>query len=60
MAEESKRSFEAIFEEHFKDIYGYVAFRLAPEVHDAQDLTQDVFVAGFKAFWTTFSLRCRS
>ncbi|HUU59406.1 MAG TPA: sigma-70 family RNA polymerase sigma factor [Phycisphaerae bacterium] len=43
-------SFEAVFREHLTAIYGYVAFRLAPRTDDAQDITQDVFVAGLKAW----------
>jgi RNA polymerase sigma-70 factor, ECF subfamily len=53
MPGQSGIGFEVIFNKHFADIYGYVAFRLAPDTHAAQDLTQDVFVAGFKA-WSTF------
>ena len=47
MTGEYRTSFEVVFREHFSDIYGYVAFRLAPQAADAQDITQDVFVAGF-------------
>ena len=53
MAGEPGQSFEAVFQKHFKDVYGYVAFRLAPQVDDAQDLTQDVFLAGHEA-WGKF------
>lgn len=53
MAGKYGTSYGAIFEEHFSGIYGYVAFRLTPQVQDAQDLTQDVFVAGLKS-WDKF------
>ncbi|MBN1943377.1 MAG: sigma-70 family RNA polymerase sigma factor [Phycisphaerae bacterium] len=53
MAREDVADFNAVFETHFADIYGYLAFRLAPRIEDARDLTQDVFVAGLKG-WKTF------
>jgi RNA polymerase sigma-70 factor (ECF subfamily) len=53
MAGKDGKDFEAVFEKHFADIYGYLAFRLAPRIEDARDLTQDVFVAGLKG-WETF------
>ena len=53
MTGQSGTLFEEIFKEHLANVYGYVAFRVAPNLHAAQDLTQDVFVAGFKA-WSNF------
>jgi len=53
MSGDSTVSFEAVFRQHFADIYGYVAFRLSPQVQDAQDMTQEVFVAGLRA-WGSF------
>ena len=53
MTGQGSTGFEVIFNDHFSDIYGYVAFRVAPDLHAAQDLTQDVFVAGFRA-WSNF------
>lgn len=53
MAGKDGMDFEAVFEKHFADIYGYLAFRLAPRIEDARDLTQDVFIAGLKG-WETF------
>lgn len=46
-------SFAAVFKKHLRDVYGYVAFRLAPQMEDVQDITQEVFVAAFKA-WDGF------
>ena len=40
MAGNDVSAFEAVFQKHFADIYGYVAFRLAPRIEDARDLTQ--------------------
>ena len=53
MAGNDVSAFEAVFQKHFADIYGYVAFRLAPRIEDARDLTQDVFIAGLKS-WMGF------
>lgn len=53
MADQSRAGFEAVFESHFKDVYGYVAFRVAPRLDDARDLTQEVFLAAFKA-WKSY------
>jgi RNA polymerase sigma-70 factor, ECF subfamily len=43
-----RRAFEEVVEEHFDDVYGYVAFRLAPNREAAKDLTQDVFMAALE------------
>ena len=53
MAREPDTGFELVFRRHFRDIYGYVAFRLAPQIDDAQDLTQDIFLAGLES-WDSF------
>ncbi len=53
MAGNDVTAFEAVCKKHVADVYGYVAFRLAPRIEDAQDLTQDVFVAGWKS-WKGF------
>ncbi len=53
MTETNDRSFEAVFDEHFEDIYKYIAFRLAPKLADAQDLTQETFIGALKS-WNSF------
>ena len=41
--------FEDIFDQHFQDVYSYVAYRLAPDREVARDLTQEVFLAALEA-----------
>lgn len=53
MAETNDRGFQAVFDEHFDDIYKYIAFRLAPKLADAQDLTQETFI-GAMGSWNSF------
>jgi RNA polymerase sigma-70 factor (ECF subfamily) len=53
MSEGSLNSFEAAFESHFEQVYGYVAYRLAPALDDANDLTQEIFLAALGA-WHSF------
>jgi len=42
--------FEQLFDRHFEEIYGYVAFRLAPDIDGARDVTQEVFTAALASF----------
>jgi len=46
-------TFQAAFERHFEEIYGYLAFRLAPNLDAAQDLAQEVFLAALKT-WDSY------
>lgn len=36
-----------LFDRHFDDVFAYVAFRLAGDVHAAADISQEVFVAAW-------------
>ncbi len=36
---------EKLFDRHFDEIYAYLAFRVAPDIDAARDLSQDVFTA---------------
>ncbi len=53
MTEANNRGFEAVFDNHFEDIYKYIAFRLAPKLADAQDLTQETFMGALRS-WNSF------
>ncbi len=53
MTDVDHRGFEAVFDEHFEDIYKYIAFRLAPKLADAQDIAQETFMGAFKS-WGSF------
>ena len=44
------RDFGAIFDRHFDEVYGYVAYRVAPDRDAAEDITQEVFLAAMKSF----------
>jgi RNA polymerase sigma-70 factor, ECF subfamily len=46
-------SFQAVFQRSFSDIYGYVAYRLAPDWDAAQEVTQESFVAAWQA-WNSY------
>lgn len=41
---------DAAFEQHFDDVYGYIACRLAPDLAAAADITQEVFLAAVKGW----------
>ncbi len=47
------KDFEAVFDQHFEQVYGYVAYRLAPDTHAAGDVTQETFLAALKG-WESF------
>lgn len=53
MPKQSSRDFRAALERHFEAVYGYVAYRLEPDVEAAADVTQEVFLAAFRA-WPDF------
>jgi len=44
--------FEQLFDRYFEEIYGYVAFRLAPDIDGAKDVTHEVFTAALASFLT--------
>jgi RNA polymerase sigma-70 factor (ECF subfamily) len=53
MSDGSLDGFAAVFESCFDQVYGYVAYRLVPDLDVASDLTQDVFLAALGA-WGSF------
>ena len=53
MPEDKPESLEAIFDRHFDDVYGYVAYRLAPDLEAARDVTQQVFLAALQS-WASY------
>ncbi len=53
MPDGDAESFQAVFDRCFGQIYGYVAYRLAPDRDAAQDLTQDVFLAAWQG-WSSY------
>lgn len=48
MPEGSVESFQSVFDRYFGEVYGYVAYRLAPDRDAAQDITQEVFLAAWQ------------
>jgi RNA polymerase sigma factor (sigma-70 family) len=46
-------SFQSVFDRCFGALYGYVAYRLAPDRHAAQDVTQEVFLAAWQS-WASY------
>ncbi len=53
MPEDKSESLEAVFDRHFDDVYGYVAYRLAPDLEAARDVTQEVFLAALRS-WASY------
>jgi RNA polymerase sigma-70 factor (ECF subfamily) len=37
-----------LFDRHFDDVFAYVAFRLAGDLHGASDIAQEVFIAAWR------------
>jgi RNA polymerase sigma-70 factor, ECF subfamily len=50
MPEGNVESFQSVFDRCFGEVYGYVAYRLAPDREAAQDVTQDVFLAAWQSW----------
>jgi RNA polymerase sigma-70 factor, ECF subfamily len=44
--------FKELFEQYFEAIYGYVAFRTAPDSDGARDITQETFAAAWASLPT--------
>ena len=53
MPEDNSESIEAIFDRHFDDVYGFVAYRLSPDLEAAQDVTQEVLLAAVRG-WASY------
>ena len=50
MPEGETESFQSVFDRCFDDVFGYVAYRLAPDRDAAQDVTQEVFLAAWQSW----------
>jgi len=50
---ETPSDLEAVFDRHFEDVYGYVAYRLYPDTEAAEDVTQEVFLCAMTG-WPGF------
>lgn len=50
MPEGNVESFLSAFDRCFGEVYGYVAYRLAPDRDAAQDVTQEVFLAAWQGW----------
>jgi RNA polymerase sigma-70 factor (ECF subfamily) len=44
---------QSAFDTHFAGVYGYVAYRLAPDMQAAQEVTQEVFLAALEG-WNSY------
>jgi RNA polymerase sigma-70 factor (ECF subfamily) len=53
MPKDNREAFGSVFDRHFDDVYGYVAWRLAPDLASAQDVVQEVFLAALAA-WDSY------
>jgi RNA polymerase sigma-70 factor (ECF subfamily) len=49
---EPAANFEALYDRHIDEIYGYIAFRLAPDTESARDVCQEAFEAALKSIDT--------
>jgi RNA polymerase sigma-70 factor (ECF subfamily) len=50
---DSARDFASVFERHFADVYGYVAYRLGGDAASAGEVTQEVFLAALRS-WASY------
>jgi len=50
---DSARDFASVFERHFGDVYGYVAYRLGGDAASAGEVTQEVFLAALRS-WASY------
>ncbi len=48
MPNTANRNFEKLFDQHFEQVYSYLAYRVSPDREAAKDLTQEVFLAALK------------
>ncbi len=53
MPNTANRNFEKVFDQHFEEVYSYVAYRVSPDPEAAKDLTQEVFLAALKS-WKSY------
>ena len=53
MPKDNRAAIRSVFDRHFDDVYGYVAYRLAPDLAAAQDVAQEVFLAAMKG-WDSY------
>ena len=53
MPKRNPSDFAATFDRHFDDVYGYVAYRLVPDLDAAAEVTQEVFLAALKG-WAAY------
>ncbi len=53
MTNDSASKFASVFERHFADVYGYVAYRLGGDAASAGELTQEVFLAALRS-WASY------
>ena len=50
MPNTANRNFEKLFDQHFEQVYSYVAYRVSPDAEAAKDLSQEVFLAALKGW----------
>ncbi len=53
MPNTANRNFEQVFDQHFEQVYSYVAYRVSPDREAAKDLAQEVFLAALKS-WNSY------
>ena len=53
MPNTANRNFEKLFDQHFEQVYAYVAYRVSPDPEAAKDLSQEVFLAALKS-WKSY------
>lgn len=50
MINNNASDFASVFERHFGDVYGYVAYRLGGDAASAGEVTQEVFLAALRSW----------